>query len=113
MSAIRRLSLPLALLTAACASNTSSASADGGAAVRVDNQAAYDMDIFVRQQQGVVRLGFAPGKQVTRLPIPAGFIPGAGLIRFEARPTPNGEVVLSDPFTVRPGDELSWVIPPQ
>lgn len=114
MPAFRLAVLLLPLLATACASNPPpSGATTKDAVVSVDNQAAYDMDVYVRQQDGSVRLGFAPSKQVTRLPIPAAFIAGSGIIRFEARPKPAGERELSDPFTVRPGDELNWVIPPQ
>jgi len=109
--------LTLLLAATDCAHNPSPAPVAGastsGAVVNIDNQAAYDMDVYVLQRDGSVPLGFAPSKQVTRLPIPPGFIAGSGTIRFEARPKPAGQRELSDPFTVHPGDELTWVIPPQ
>lgn len=109
--------LPLLLAATACAHNSSPAPAPGastsGAVVNIDNQTAYDMDVYVLQRDGTVPLGFAPSKQVTKLPIPPGFIAGSGTIRFEARPKPAGQRELSDPFTVHPGDELNWVIAPQ
>ena len=114
MTASRLAFVLLPLLATACASNPSpSGASTTQAVVSIDNQAAYDMDIYVRQQDGIVRLGFAPSKQATRFSIPPAFIAGSGIIRFEARPKPSGERVLSDPFTVHPGDELSWAIPPQ
>jgi hypothetical protein len=112
MSALRCLPLLLWLLTAACAANPSPGGS-GGATVHVDNQAAFDMDISVLGPGGPIRLGFAPAKQVTRFALAPALITGSGIIRFEAHPTLGGEPTLSDPFTVRPGDDLTWVIPPQ
>jgi hypothetical protein len=115
MPALRTALLLLPLLASpGCASNPSPAGADTqGAVVSIDNQAAYDMDVYVHQRDGVVRLGFAPAKQVTRFRIPPSFIAGSGIIQFEARPKPSGNPEVSDPFTVHPGDELSWAISPQ
>jgi hypothetical protein len=111
------LLLPLLLGDTDCAHNPPPAPAAGastsGAVVNIDNQAAYDMDVYVLQRDGTVPLGFAPSKQVTKLPIPSAFIAGSGILRFEARPKPTGQRERSDPFTVHPGDELNWVIPPQ
>jgi len=112
------LLLPL-LGSLACASNPSPAGADTqgadtqSAAVLIDNQAAYDMDIYVHQRDAVVRLGFAPAKQETRIRIPPSFIAGSGIIQFEARPKPAGNPEVSDPFTVHPGDQLTWAISPR
>jgi hypothetical protein len=118
MPALRpALLLLLLVATADCAHNRSPAPAAGastsGAVVNIDNQAAYDMDVYVVQRDGTVPLGFAPSKQVTKLPIPPAFIAGSGILRFEARPKPAGQRELSDPFTVHPGDELNWVISAQ
>jgi hypothetical protein len=119
MSAARLPALLLALFTAACASHNPSTGAaprpetPSGAVVEVDNQSAYDVDVYVRGEGGPIRLGFAPSKQKTKLPIAPGLIAGSGLIRFEGRPTPAGERVISDPFRVDRGDQLSWTIPPQ
>jgi hypothetical protein len=68
---------------------------------------------YVHQRDGVVRLGFAPAKQETRIRIPPSFIAGSGIIQFEARPKPSGNPEVSDPFTVHPGDQLTWAISPQ
>jgi hypothetical protein len=115
MVAFRTAFLLLPLLgSLACASNPSPGGADvQSAAVTIDNQAAYDMDINVHQRDGVVRLGFAPAKQETRIRIPPSFIAGSGIIQFEARPKPSGNPEVSDPFTVHPGDQVTWAISPQ
>ena len=120
MPAFRTALLLLPLLgSLACASNPSPAGAgtqgadDQSAAVMIDNQAAYDMDIYVHQRDGVVRLGFAPAKQETRIRIPPSFIAGSGIMQFEARPKPSGNPEVSDPFTVHPGEQVTWAISPQ
>ena len=102
------------LVAAACASNPSpGGGAAAGAVVRVDNQAAFDMDVSVLSRGDPVRLGFAPAKETTRFALAPAMLAGARTIRFEAHPTLGGERVLSDPFAVHSGDTLSWVIPPQ
>ena len=114
MGSLRQLPLLLSLLTvAACASNPSPGEGSAAARVRVDNQAAYDMDVSVLTNGGPVRLGFAPAKQVTAFELAPAMLAGARTIRFEAHPTLGGQAVVSDPFTVQPRDELTWVIPPQ
>jgi len=120
MPAFRTALLLLPLVgSLACASNPSRAGAgtqnadSQSATVTIDNQAAYDMDIYVHQRDNVVRLGFAPAKQETRIRIPPSFIAGSGIIQFEARPKPSGNPEVSDPFTVHPGDTLTWAISPQ
>ncbi|HET7471083.1 MAG TPA: hypothetical protein VFJ81_15475 [Gemmatimonadales bacterium] len=120
MPAFRTALLLFPLLgSLACASNPPAGAADTrsadtqSAAVTIDNQAAYDMDIYVHQRDAVVRLGFAPSKQETRIKIPPSFIAGSGIIQFEARPKPSGTPEISDAFTVHPGDQLTWAISPQ
>jgi hypothetical protein len=114
-----RLPVLLVALVTACASHTSRARtapsppAPAGAVVEVDNQSAYDMDVYVLGEGGRIRLGFAPSNEKTKLPIAPGLIAGSGLIRFEGRPSPTGQRVVSDPFRVDRGDELNWTIPPQ
>jgi hypothetical protein len=115
--------LLLPLLLPACSSNppasnpptpAPSAASDvptGGAAVTIDNRTAFDMDIYVQRRDGAVRLGFAPAKQTTRFTLAPGLIAGSGIVEFSARPTRGGESAASEPFTVHPGDELTWVIP--
>jgi hypothetical protein len=114
---MRTIPLPALLLvllaTASCASNPSPNEA-AGATVVVDNRASLIMDIYVRRrEQPPIRLGFAPADQQTRFAISPALVAGAGLFRFEARPSPAGQPTFSDPLSVRPGDELTWVVPAQ
>jgi hypothetical protein len=116
MRVLHAFLLSLSVLAGACASNRSSdvgPAGAGGATVHIENQAAYDMDIYVHRQDGPVRLGFAPSKQTTRFTLAPGLITGSGVIRFTARPALGGDAVTSDALSVRPGDDLNWVIPPQ
>ena len=73
------------------------------------------MDLYVRAgQQRPIRLGFAPGGDRTTFALAPALLAGSGLVRFEARPIRGqGQRVLSEPFTVAPGDTIQWSIPPQ
>jgi hypothetical protein len=82
---------------------------------RIENRASLDMDIFVRRNDGrVTRLGFTGGNETTTFALPPSLTAGAAWIRFEAQPVrTGGEPVVSEPFPVRIGDEISWSVPPQ
>jgi hypothetical protein len=85
------------------------------ARVEVENNSSVDMDLYVRTgRERPVRLGLAPASDTTTFALAPALLAGTGLIRFEARPVRGqGEPVLSEPFSVAPGDELHWSIPPQ
>jgi hypothetical protein len=106
----------LFLLTVACAGhNTGSAEPSDQTRARIENRASLDMDIYVRRNDGrVSRLGLAPGGETTSFALSPTLTAGAAWIRFEARPVrSSGEPVVSEPFPVRMGDEISWSVPPQ
>jgi hypothetical protein len=73
------------------------------------------MDISVRRNDGrLSRLGFAPGEETTVFALPTSLTAGASWIRFEAKPVrSSGESVVSEPFQVKMGDEITWSVPPQ
>jgi hypothetical protein len=85
------------------------------ARVQVENSSSGDMDLYVRTgRERPIRLGLAPASETTTFALAPGLLAGAGLIRFEARPVRRqGEPVLSEPFSVAPGEDLHWRIPPQ
>lgn len=111
--------LLLAPLGFACSSSSGSASPGEPAPavtarLAVENRASSDMDIYARVEGSApTRVGFAPASETTVFTLSPGLIVGAKPIRFEARATRRGESVLSDPFDVRPGEEVNWSIPPQ
>jgi hypothetical protein len=116
MPSLRHLPALLLLLSAACHSGrTGDAEPMDQTSVRIENRASLDMDIFVRRNDGrVTRLGFAPGNETTRFALPPSLTAGAAWVQFEARPPRDaGEPVVSEPFPVRMGDEISWSVPPQ
>jgi hypothetical protein len=46
--------------------------------------------------------------------LPAAVTAGAASIRFEARPVRrSGQSVVSEPFGVQEGEEITWSVPPQ
>jgi hypothetical protein len=81
----------------------------------IENRASLDMDISVRRNDGrTSRLGLAPGGETTVFALSPGITAGASWIRFEAKPVrSSGRSVVSEPFPVRMGDEITWSVPPQ
>jgi hypothetical protein len=82
---------------------------------RIENRASLDMDISVRRNDGrSSRLGFAPGGETTVFALPTSLTAGASWVRFEAKPVrSSGTAVVSEPFPVKMGDEITWSVPPQ
>lgn len=85
------------------------------ARVRIENRASHDMDIFLLRSDGnTVRLGYIAGGETATYALPATLTAGTTSIRFEARPVRRaGESVVSEPFGVRMGEEITWSISPQ
>ena len=82
---------------------------------RIENRASLDMDILVRRNDGrVIRLGFVPGGETTVFALPPSLTAGASWVRFEAKPVrASGQPVVSEPFPVTMGEEVTWSVPPQ
>ena len=97
---------------AACASNPSPGSG-AGAVVTVDNRSSLNADIYLHNGGQATRLGFAPADEETRLKLATAQLAGAGLVRLEARPTRGGQATFSELLSIKPGDELTWVVPAQ
>ena len=100
------------LIASGCASNPSPGQSDVAVTAMINNQSAFDMDIYVRREASAARLGFAPGLQVTRFALTPPLIAGSPMIRLEARPVHGGDPRVSELFPVHPGDTLTWVVPP-
>lgn len=116
MPSLLRAPALLLLLTAACAGrNAGSPEPTDQTRARIENRSSLDMDIYVRRNDGrVSRLGLAPGGETTSFALPPTLTAGAAWVRFEARPVrESGEPVVSEPFPVTMGDEISWSVPPQ
>jgi hypothetical protein len=116
MSTLLRLLTIALLLPAACfGGSPGSPDPREQTRARIENRSSFDMDIDVRRNDGrVSRLGFAPGGETTMFALPPTLTAGAAWIRFEASPVrESGERVVSEPFPVRMGEEISWSIPPQ
>lgn len=82
---------------------------------RIENRASLDVDISVRRNDGrVSRLGFVPGGETTVFALPPSLTAGASWVRFEAKPVrSSGQPVVSEPFPVTMGEEITWSVPPQ
>jgi hypothetical protein len=82
---------------------------------RIENRASLDMDISVRRNDGrTSRLGFLPGGETTVFALPPSLTAGASWVRFEAKPVrSSGQPVVSEPFPVTMGEEITWSVPPQ
>lgn len=117
MGTLLRICLPLALAAAAaCAGNTAGTGADENQArLVVENRSSLDMDILARRHGAPpTPVGFAPANETTTFELPRGLLAGSGTILFEAAPVRRqGEAVVSDPFNIGPGEEITWSIPPQ
>jgi hypothetical protein len=82
---------------------------------RIENRASLDMDISVRRNDGRSSpLGFAPGGETVVFALPPSLTAGASWVRFEAKPVrSSGQAVVSEPFPVTMGEEITWSVPPQ
>jgi hypothetical protein len=108
--------LPVCLLIAlACRSGPGSVEPNNQTRARIENRASLDMDISVRRNDSrLSRLGFAPAGDTVVFALPPSLTAGASWIRFEATPVrSSGQTVVSEPFQVTMGDEITWSIPPQ
>jgi hypothetical protein len=106
----------IVLLAAACHSGAPGSTEPANQTrARIENRASLDMDISVRRNDGrVSRLGFVPGAETAVFALPSSITAGAAWVRFEAEPVrSSGETVVSEPFPVSMGEEITWSVPPQ
>jgi hypothetical protein len=117
MSLAGRLSALAMSLTAACASGSGPGNTTpyDQTRVRIENHSSLDMDISIRRNdRRATRLGLAPGNETTSFALPTTITAGAAWVRFEADPVRgSGDLVVSEPFPVRRGEEITWSVPPQ
>jgi hypothetical protein len=122
MPALLRPSVLLLSFTLACSSSSSTGASPEPSPepsdvprVRIENRASLDMDIFViRTDRQRVRLGFVAGGETAVFALPASVTAGTTSVTFEARPVRrSGESVVSEPFQVIRGTEITWSVSPQ
>jgi hypothetical protein len=116
MRSLHRLPVLFFLISAAChGGRAGNAEPVDQTRARIENRTSFDMDIFVRRNDGrATRLGFAPGNETTTFALPPSLTAGAVWVRFEAKPVRGGgQPQLSEPFPIKMGDEISWSVPPQ
>ena len=120
MSTGLRIPFLLVLLGAACGRGNAPAAAPDPDAIeaaraRIENRASLDMDVYLIRNDGQrMRLGFVAGGETSTFALPAALTAGAMSIRFEARPVRrSGQTVMSEPFGVSRGEEITWSISPQ
>ncbi len=111
-SAIRYIAL-LAVLVAACgpASRQARGPEPAQTTVRVENHNFLDMNVFVLRGGQRIRLGMVPGTSTRVLVIPQSMIFGSTSLRFLADPIGSRQTPISDDIVVRPGDQVTMVIP--
>lgn len=103
----------VALFLAACASTRTTREADGPTSLRVENRTTLDMTIYALRGSERIRLGTVTALQTAVLPIPSQVIFGTTRLRFLADPIGSNRTPVSDEISVTPGDEVTWVLPPQ
>ena len=115
-----RIPLLLVFLTGACARGnarpaTPDPDANEQARARIENRASVDMDVYLIRNDGErIRLGYVAAGETATFALPPTLTAGAISIRFEARPVRrSGQTVMSEPFEVSRGEELTWSISPQ
>lgn len=80
--------------------------------LRVQNDAFADMTIYLIRGLESARLGTANGNRTTILKIPSSFLFGSTSLRFQARPIAGQRQPVTEEITVKPGDEVTMIIPP-
>ena len=79
--------------------------------VEVENQHFLDVNVYVLAQGNRTRIGSATGSRTTTLMIPKAFLSGyAGTVQLAADPVGSTQGLVSEGFTLRPGDIVHWTI---
>lgn len=103
----------LLLTLGACASGAhrGAVPAQEQTTLRVQNQSWLDMNVFVLRSGQRIRLGMVPGSSTRVLVIPANIMFGMTPLQFMADPVGSPRTPISQEITVRPGDEVTLIIP--
>jgi len=113
---MRTTLLPLGLLALllACSARARPQDADARTVLEVQNQATYDMTIYVIRTAGSrERLGSVVGKTTARFTIPQRLLFGPTPLRFQADPLGGSADPVTEQITVVPGDTVVFIIPPR
>jgi hypothetical protein len=102
----------VALVSASCASARGPATRVEPTELVVDNRGYPDMVIYAMDGARRIRLGTATGSVRTKLRIPANVVQTGREIRFVADPIGSDRAGVSEQIYVRPGEQVSLIIPP-
>jgi hypothetical protein len=106
----------VALLVTACShatrSNSSSPTAEAPTTVKVVNDNVVDMNVFVRSNAQLFRLGRVTGGHTEVFTIPPAIVHFQTTLTFEMRPTDGSARARSDIVTVNQGDQVTLMISP-
>jgi len=103
----------LSLVLAACSRPQSAPRAEPVRTYLViDNQSFVDHRIYVMNGSARLRVGFAPGKQQTKMKLPTSVVTGSHMLVFVAEPIGGDRPARSEEIYVSEGDEVRLMIPP-
>src|SRR6266511_1612647 len=80
--------------------------------VRMENRNFLDMNVDVLQNSQRIRLGMVAGLSTQVFTIPGYIVRGSGQLQFELHPIGGRGNPRSESISVRPGDEVSLIVPP-
>ena len=108
----RVVALMLAVTATACASTRGPAVREEPAQLVVDNRGYPDMVIYAVDGARRIRIGTATGNLTTKLRIPATVVQTGREVQFVADPIGSNRAGVSNKIFVRPGQEVTLIIPP-
>ncbi|MGH7679962.1 MAG: hypothetical protein ACRENU_15955 [Gemmatimonadaceae bacterium] len=107
----RLFGVALTVLISACASG-GQPSRDQSAQLVVDNRGYPDMVIYAVDGTRRIRIGTATGNLTTKLRIPPTVVQTGREVRFVADPIGSDRAGMSEEIFVRPGQQVTLIIPP-
>ena len=112
-STMRGALLVVALLNAGCGHGVRSApDPQSETTVRVENRNFLDMNVYVLLNSQRIRLGMVAGLSTQAFTIPGYLVRSAGQLQFELHPIGGRANPRSESISVRPGDEVTLIVPP-